>query len=444
LDLFKRKYRVTSEEQKNEGVSKGFAGLSSMISDVEDVVTSVEARKSESLPDVDAVKIHRSEPQPADDEVESILDPYQQSPGVSSELKWLVIVGVIILGLSWLNSEPTNKSSVPPHIDYSTPPPNVNSTAAHEDSQHAPKHPSGPIRPTEEKPPVGTCLNFNAAQIRYCLAEDIRLGQAKEIINNYLTSDVDRFNAMVTDYNSRCGHFRYRTGALESAKSDVERYRENLESEGRDRFTRHSPKGSQQIPANSQLPKPDNMIVDLQKRLNELGYDAGKADGLAGGKTRTAIMSVQRALGIPVNGIANIDLLKRLDSANPRSNAQVVVQPTLPTDKIIPPAIEPRMPNIVEPEVGKPDLSGANRSEQEAIEKACNSTRQYSGPAAYYDCLTREVNGLSAYRGKPDLSSASRSEQEAIEKACNSTRQYSGPAAYYDCLTREIQNSHIR
>ena len=31
---------------------------------------------------------------------------------------------------------------------------------------------------------------------------------AKAAVNNYIDSDVNRFNAMVADYNSRCGSFR--------------------------------------------------------------------------------------------------------------------------------------------------------------------------------------------------------------------------------------------
>ena len=81
-------------------------------------------------------------------------------------------------------------------------------------------------------PPVGQDLVFSTAQIRYCLAEDIRLEGAKSAVNNYIDSDVDRFNAMVADYNSRCARFRYRSGALESARRDIDPYRSQLQAEG--------------------------------------------------------------------------------------------------------------------------------------------------------------------------------------------------------------------
>jgi hypothetical protein len=75
--------------------------------------------------------------------------------------------------------------------------------------QHSRKQPA---RPVESQPPVGQNTVLSTAQIRYCLAEDIRMDGAKAAVNNYIDSDVERFNAMVADYNSRCGSFRYRRG----------------------------------------------------------------------------------------------------------------------------------------------------------------------------------------------------------------------------------------
>jgi hypothetical protein len=69
------------------------------------------------------------------------------------------------------------------------------------------------------------------------VAEDIRMDGAKSAVDNYSHSDVDRFNAMVADYNSRCSSFRYRRGALESARSGIEPYRSQLRGEGMRRIS---------------------------------------------------------------------------------------------------------------------------------------------------------------------------------------------------------------
>jgi len=87
---------------------------------------------------------------------------------------------------------------------------------------------------------------------------------------------------------------------------------------------------------------------------------------------------------------------------------------------------------------GRPDMSGATNSEQEAIERACDSAKKYSGPGAYYGCLKRELGNLRSSGGRPDMSRANYSEQAAIERACESAQKYSGPGAYYSCLRREL------
>ncbi|OYX40143.1 MAG: hypothetical protein B7Y91_00300 [Rhodobacterales bacterium 32-64-14] len=59
---------------------------------------------------------------------------------------------------------------------------------------------------------------------------------ANAVVDNYSDSQVNRYNALVDDYNSRCSSFRYRSGALESARRAVEPYRSQLLAEGRSRF----------------------------------------------------------------------------------------------------------------------------------------------------------------------------------------------------------------
>jgi|GEM_PF-2015789 len=44
-------------------------------------------------------------------------------------------------------------------------------------------------------------------------------------------------------------------------------------------------------------------IEDLQRRLNELGYDAGKPDGIYGMKTMTAVLAFQKDHGLKPDGI---------------------------------------------------------------------------------------------------------------------------------------------
>lgn len=84
----------------------------------------------------------------------------------------------------------------------------------------------------EEMPPVGSGLSLSRSQIRYCLSEKIRVTAWQGQVNEYSGTSVEAFNEAVRDYNSRCSSFRYRSGALESVRSEVEANRYALQLQG--------------------------------------------------------------------------------------------------------------------------------------------------------------------------------------------------------------------
>ncbi|HVE92649.1 MAG TPA: peptidoglycan-binding protein [Actinomycetota bacterium] len=56
-------------------------------------------------------------------------------------------------------------------------------------------------------------------------------------------------------------------------------------------------------------------VRDLQRRLNALGFDSGKEDGIFGAETHAAVTQFQRGSGLPKDGIvgrATVDALNRL------------------------------------------------------------------------------------------------------------------------------------
>lgn len=55
-----------------------------------------------------------------------------------------------------------------------------------------------------------------------------------------------------------------------------------------------------------------DQAVQLQQRLNELGYDTGGADGVLGRRTRAAVRAWQAANGLPEDGYASVSLLEQL------------------------------------------------------------------------------------------------------------------------------------
>ena len=113
----------------------------------------------------------------------------------------------------------------------------------------------------EKVPPVGDSQVLSMPQLRYCLSENIRLDGADRVLDKHSQPEVDRYNSMITDYNSRCGSFRYVKGTKEQASAEVERERTALLAEGAARFSKPAPAVSSQ-PAG---PAPGNKMRGRQE-----------------------------------------------------------------------------------------------------------------------------------------------------------------------------------
>lgn len=319
------------EEEPKKGEGKGFAGLSSLVSDIDTMsppltrnkgpaATSANTGRPISQPDQQQPSQRQGYEKPAQP---SFFEKFFFGTLIVSAL-YLVIGGfapTITTFFARVDSAPA-RSAAPNYVPP-TPAP-------------APPQPQAPSRPTESKPPVGQGLVLSREQIRYCLAEDIRIDAAKSAVNNYNDSDVARFNAMVADYNSRCSSFQYQTSNrgrndLKSAQRDIEPFRNQLQSEGRSRFPRAStgslPTPAPERPAQDRAstgslstpvperPAQDATVQAIQRKLNELGYDAGTVDGLMGRKTRSAIIAFQKDRGLTPTGMADEALLIQLQRA---------------------------------------------------------------------------------------------------------------------------------
>ena len=126
---------MTSQKQTNDNSPKGFSGLASMLSNVDDVTTSTEIKKPEVLNEeiindspkgfsglvsmVSDVKSMTESQKPEPLEKKAAVDtnkpivsiPSQQTSKNSSKTKnWIIVLG-IIFGLIWLVSEFNNKST---------------------------------------------------------------------------------------------------------------------------------------------------------------------------------------------------------------------------------------------------------------------------------------------------------------------------------------------
>lgn len=67
----------------------------------------------------------------------------------------------------------------------------------------------------------------------------------------------------------------------------------------------------QNMPTNERALSRDE-VIELQQRLNEIGLNAGPADGILGSQTRSAIREFQQQNQLPMDGYASFDVLKAL------------------------------------------------------------------------------------------------------------------------------------
>jgi hypothetical protein len=242
----------TDNELNSRKGATGFAGLSSLASNIDDVIARASAGSVPS--DTAAPPGGRRRPVTP---VPMPPPPSDPSTTPRSHLKvWLLTVGGILgvgVLIAALNSNVTS-SPPPASVQSSSSAQSTNTNASLVTTAGSSTIPSSPAEangaglargtvvsstamPSEDKPPLGVNWVLSTEQITYCLAQNIRLSGAQRALNNHESADVGRFNGMVDDYNDRCGKYQYEQGAREVAKNAVEPFRARYEQEGRSWFT---------------------------------------------------------------------------------------------------------------------------------------------------------------------------------------------------------------
>jgi hypothetical protein len=88
-----------------------------------------------------------------------------------------------------------------------------------------------PVSEPEAVPPVGTGQRFPLEYVRYCHFQEERLRVIKQEVNG--PQDIQAFNVLAKDYNSRCSNFYYQDGDLKIVMDQVNARRKTLEAEAR-------------------------------------------------------------------------------------------------------------------------------------------------------------------------------------------------------------------
>jgi hypothetical protein len=189
----------------DKSVPKGFAGITELFSDID--MDALAKKASEKAKEV------RSTPDDA-----SSKKPHQAKKVFSYNIPPAFWWAAIILFVVWVASQSDN---TPKHRSSSY----VNSSSQTQFD-------AGKYTFDETVPSMGSNNTLTYSQIRYCLSEKIRAAVIKENINQYSDSEVDKFNALVEDYNSRCGSFRYPDGAVEYVQKQIDEKRSDIIREG--------------------------------------------------------------------------------------------------------------------------------------------------------------------------------------------------------------------
>lgn len=210
---------------------------------------------------------------------------------------WLWVFGAFVLFLVWAGIQHDAPERTTSSSSTTYTPPSTSRTQ------------SPPSVPTLSTPPVATNNVHSPGEIRYCLATDIRI----EALRPYMDSDneINVFNNMIADYNSRCSSYRYRPGTLERARRDVERYRSVIVANAWDGLSLET----SPPPERKTAAQHSHLITKIQKGLSTLGYNVGVADGIYGDRTKSAIKAFQRSSGLEIDGRASDFLLEQITQA---------------------------------------------------------------------------------------------------------------------------------
>ena len=146
----------------------------------------------------------------------------------------------------------------------------------------------------EQMPAPGTDRVLSRSEVRYCIFQGERLSILRGLVSSNREIDrFNRFNALVSDLNSRCSRFRYRQGVLQDIEAEVLGKRQSLRLDAKRLFSswRESPLSPSASSAGESLIDVTTVsgATLVQSRLKELGYYTNVVDGLWGPASRRAL-----------------------------------------------------------------------------------------------------------------------------------------------------------
>lgn len=197
----------------NQEPPRGFAGLAALASTISPEPT-LEPRLAPSAETV---------AKPSDTAPSKSWSPKSDTPAgpgfwTGSRKTWAVVIAAGICVVVYLNSGPQSSNYAPRPASKPTAPANPLPTSART---------SEPMK----IPPVGETQPLSLGEIKYCLAERIRIERMQTIIDRTRDTHIRNFNSRVDNYNARCASYRYRQSDMTVARSEVEAMLPTLQSQ---------------------------------------------------------------------------------------------------------------------------------------------------------------------------------------------------------------------
>jgi Putative peptidoglycan binding domain len=182
-----------------------------------------------------------------------------------------------------------------------------------------------PAKPQPEPPALKTAHNsveklpapgegrvLSMEEVRYCIFQGRRLSELRNQMTGLGGNDlVNRYNNLVTDFNSRCRSFRYEKGVMEAIQREAAEKEVQLKADASAILAAWHPGSAQPQPVKATEPQVrDEPLIDLaatwgaarvQMRLMDLGFYRGTIDGVWGPKSKRALKNFKENNGLGVD-----------------------------------------------------------------------------------------------------------------------------------------------
>jgi len=232
--------------------AKGFAGLSAYRTDVDAAIAASDAIREAAAP---------AAAEPPSWRAAAPVQPVHRDGGalgggLKKLLGWvggialvLVLKACIFSGVHAVSGSSSESAPAPvvQPLETASSADGTASEAADGSTATQPTDESGTVAPAEgaddgaalEEPEEGSTATLTLPQLRYCIAENIRMTAYKSEMDSVQATDVERFNRnldgfnrAVNEYNGRCYSRSYLSRTKDEADAQIEARRSALEQEG--------------------------------------------------------------------------------------------------------------------------------------------------------------------------------------------------------------------